>query len=285
MPVVLAALSASLLGFGDFFAGYGSRRTEHHGASVSIAWIASIVGATVAGLYLLVFPPEAFTAADLRWSLIAMVFSSMARPLLYRCMEVGPMAVAAPVIGIVSLVIPAVVGPLTGTSLGGLELLGVLVAAPAVVLIVAEGALPSIAMMRSSPVLGLSATTGVAIGLMALCLAEIQPEAEATPAFVTQLGAVVLVPLFARPFQKPAPISRDIVGFALLVGVIDIIAIIASTIAFQRGNVAVVAAIMGCAPAPTIALAWRVHGDAVRSWQWLGAALAVGAVVLFALAS
>ena len=132
-----------MLGVGDFFAGEGGRRTKHPGASVSIAWLASVIGATVAGLYLLVFPPEAFTSSDLRWSLGAMVFSSMARPMLYHCMELGPMAVAAPVIGVVSLTVPAVVGPLTGDPLRGLELAGVIVAIPAVVLIVAEGSLPT----------------------------------------------------------------------------------------------------------------------------------------------
>jgi drug/metabolite transporter (DMT)-like permease len=66
------------------------------------------------------------------------------------------------------------------------------------------------------------------------------------------------------------------------VGAIDIVAIIASVIAFQRGNVAVVAAIMGFAPAITIALAWRVFHERVRGWQWAGAALASSAVLLFA---
>ena len=59
MPVLLAGLASSLLGCADYVAGYGSRRSEHPGAAVSIAWLASFVGVAVSGAYLLVFPPEA----------------------------------------------------------------------------------------------------------------------------------------------------------------------------------------------------------------------------------
>ncbi|NDH87355.1 MAG: hypothetical protein EBY61_01660 [Actinobacteria bacterium] len=62
-------------------------------------------------------------------------------------------------------------------------------------------------------------------------------------------------------------------------------AIIASTIAFQRGNVAVVAAILGFAPAATIAIAWRFDGEQVRRWQWLGVGLAIATISLFAVAA
>ncbi|MGI9623245.1 MAG: hypothetical protein ACR2PK_10450 [Acidimicrobiales bacterium] len=285
MPVFLAGLSASLLGCADYLAGLGSRRTPHRGAALSLAWMASIVGVVVASGYLLVFPPEAFTREDLFWSLGAGLFAAMARPLLYMSMEHGPIVVAAPTIGVVSLVVPAVIGPATGSSLSGLEVVGVLVAFPAVVLIVAEGRLPSWGTFRASPVFVMAAATGVLLGLMSLCLAQVAPEAGAAPALVTQIQAVLLIPLIARGFGGLAPMSKDLRRFALVVGIIDIAAIIASTIAFQRGNVAVVAAIMGFAPAVTITIAWKVDGEHVRGWQWLGAALAVVSILLFALAA
>ncbi len=247
--------------------------------------MASIVGAVAAGGYLLVFPPDAFGRDDLLWSLGAGVFAAGARPLLYRCMEMGPIVVAAPTIGVVSLVVPAAIGPLTGSSLTGLELVGVLVAIPAVVLIVSEGSLPTYAALTSSPALIPSAATGALIGGMALCLAQVSPEAEAMPALVTQTQSVLLIPLVAAFFGGLAPANSDLRRFALLVGIIDIIAIIASTIAFQRGNVAVVSAIMGFAPAVTISLAWRVDGESVDRWQWVGGALAVVSILLFAVAA
>lgn len=205
--------------------------------------------------------------------------------MLYMSMERGPIVVAAPTIGVVSLVVPAIVGPLTGSSLSGLESIGVAIALPAVVLIVSEGRLPSPRVIAASPVFVLAAAAGALIGLMALCLAQVAPEAEAAPALVTQILSVILIPLVAFRFGGFAPPSVGLGRFALFVGVVDIIAIIASTVAFQRGNVAVIAAIMGFAPAATIGLAWQLDGELVRRWQWLGAGLAVISVLLFALAA
>lgn len=276
-------MAATLLGCGDFFGGAGARRTPHPGAAISIAWIASIVGTVVAGLYVLVFPPEAFGFEDLRWAAGAALIGSLARPLLYLGMERGPMAVFAPVLGVVSLLVPATIGPLVGDRLSGVELAGVLLAIPAVVLIVAQGELPSWRTLRSTPALRLGALTGALLGAGALMLGQVDPSAEAMPALVIQVGSVLFIPAVARLTYGMPHSVPELRWFGILVGLVDIGAIIASVIAFQRGDVAVVAAIMAFAPAVTIALAWQVYDDRVRGWQWVGAAGAVICVVLFAI--
>ena len=285
MPVFLGGLAAALLGMGDFFGGVGGRRINHPGAVVSIAWLASCVGATVAGVFVLVFRPADFNRADLYWTLVAVVLVATVRPLLYLSMERGPMAVVAPVFSLVSLVIPAVVGPLTGDALGGAELVGVVLSIPAVLLIVSEGGLPTDRALWTGSALGLGCLVGVLLGLQSLVYGRISPDAGAMPAFLTQLGAAVLIPLIARPIQPLAPVSRDVKRFGLLVGLIDIGAIIALVIAFQRGNVAVVAAMLGFAPVTTMFLAWRVYHEVVRRWQWAGAAMGAVAIILFSTAT
>ena len=277
MSVLLAGVAASLLGAGDFFGGLGGRRSRHPGASASIAWVASCVGTALAGIFVLVVQPDAFGRADLLWSLAATVFFSFARPLLYLGIE--------PVLGIVSLVVPTIIGPLTGQDLLGLELVGVVIAFPAVLLIVSGGELSLRALVHSRAAIVLGAITGALIGGASLCFAQIDPDAGAMPAFVSQLGAVLLIPLIARKIQPMSPIEPVVRNYGVLVGAIDIIAIISSVIAFQRGNVAVVAAVMGFAPAITIALAWRVLDERVRGWQWVGAALASAAILLFAVSA
>ena len=249
-----------------------------------MAFIASIVGTVVAGVYVVLFPAEEFGADDLVWSIAAAVFVSLARPLLYLGMERGPMVVFAPVLGVVSLVVPAIAAPIVGESLGGLELAGVLLAIPAVVLIVAEGRLPTITLLRSSQALPLGATVGALIAGVSICLGQVDEGAGAMPALITQIGAVLLIPIVTRPIRPMSPLGGPVMRFGILVGLIDISAVISSAIAFQRGNVAVVAAIMAFAPAITIALAHRLLDERVQRWQWLGAGLASVCVVLFALA-
>ena len=284
MPVFLAGLAAALLGAGDFFGGVGGRRVNRPGAVVSIAWVASCVGATVAGVFVLVFRPLDFGPTDFYWTLVAVVFASTTRPLLYLGMERGPMAVFAPVFSLVSLALPAVVGPLTGDALGGAELVGVVLAIPAVLLIVSEGQLPTDRTLWSGSALTLGCIVGALLGCQSLIFAQISPDAGAMPAFLTQLGAVALIPLIARPVQPMATLTLDVRRFGVLVGLIDIGAVISVVIAFQRGNVAVVAAVLGFAPVTAMALAWRVYGEAVRRWQWVGAALGAVAIVLFSTA-
>lgn len=278
-------MAAALLGTGDFFGGVGGRRVHHPGAVVSIAWVASCVGAAVAGGYVLVFRPLDFGRADLYWTLVAVLLAATIRPLLYLGMERGPMAVFAPVFSLVSLVVPAVVGPLTGDPLSGAELLGVVLTFPAVLLIVSGGQLPTGIVSWRGPALTLGCVVGVLLGALSLVFGRISPDAGAMPAFVTQLGSAALIPLIARPVQPMAPVSRDVKRFGVLVGLIDIGAIISSVIAFQRGNVAVVAAVLGFAPVTTMTLAWRVYHEAVRRWQWAGAALGAAAIILFSAAA
>ena len=254
---------------------------------MSIAWVASCAGALAAGIYVAVFPPVAVSAHDLFWMLVAIPLVSLIRPLLYLGMEIGPMAIFSAVLGVVSLAVPAVVGPLTGDHLSGSELAGVLIAIPAVLLIVSEGRLPSVATIGVSPALLLGIVVGGLIGCMSVIFGQISPDAGAMPAFLTQLGAVALIPALSRlpKMQHMAPLTSGVYRFGVLVGLVDIVAIISSVIAFQRGDIAVVAAILGFAPGVTILLAWRIYDERVRRWQWAGAGLATVSIVLFALAA
>ena len=147
------------------------------------------------------------------------------------------------------------------------------------------GGLPADRTLWTGSALGLGCLVGVLLGFQSLVYGRISPDAGAMPAFVTQLGAAALIPLIARPFQPLAPVSRDVKRFGLLVGLIDIIAIIAMVIAFQRGNVAVLAAVLGFAPVTAMVLAWRVYDEAVRRWQWMGAAMGAVAIILFSTAA
>ena len=274
-----------LWGCGDFLAGVGGRRTRHAGAAIAIAWVASLVGIVVVGAYLLIFRPVAFGLHDLLWTLGAVLFFAAQRPLLYLGMAKGPIAIFSPVIGVVGLVVPAIVGPLAGQSLNALEALGVLLAVPAVALVAGEGKLPSVEFIRQSSALRLGVITGVLIGATSLCFGQIDPDAGAMPALLVQVGAVLLIPPIASVFRPMAPLRADIVRFGFLVGIVDACAVIGAVIAFQLGNVAVVAAIVGFAPAVTIAWAWQVFGEKVWRWQWVGAGLAAVAILLFAAAA
>ena len=66
-------------------------------------------------------------------------------------------------------------------------------------------------------------------------------------------------------------------------GTLTAFAVFMSVLAYQRGPVAIVAAVIGLAPGPTVLLARMVADERIRALQMFGFGLGVVAVVLFAL--
>ena len=96
MTVLLGGLAAIFFGIGDLLGGVGVRKSGRPGSAVSMAIVATIVGTTVIGLFMLVMPPESISASDLWWSVLAGLSMSATRPLLYLGMARGPISVFSP---------------------------------------------------------------------------------------------------------------------------------------------------------------------------------------------
>ena len=282
VAVLLAVASASLLGTGDFLSGLAGRRFTIVGVTTTIAWLASIVGGVVAWAVLAVVPPEALSAGDVGWTVVAGVGVAVVRPLLYLGMSRGPIVVFAPTFSLVALVVPAVVGPLVGQSLSPPEAFGVLIALPAVVLVSSSPRPPRPSELLGSPAVVLGVVVGALLGGVSLCFSFISTDAGVFPAALTQSMAAVLIPLVllvGQPLPRP---DRPVAGWAVAIGVIDIIAVFASVLAFQRGSAAVVSAVLGLAPAVAIVLARRILHEPIVRVQLFGASLGVAAIALFA---
>ncbi|HJP24485.1 MAG TPA: hypothetical protein QGG16_04080, partial [Acidimicrobiales bacterium] len=109
MPVILAGLSALAFGFGDLLGGVAIRRSGRPGAALGVAMMATLVGAVLIGLLLVVRPPEVVRWQDIAWPVGAGVLMVATRPLLYLGMARGPVAVFAPSFGLVTIVVPTIV--------------------------------------------------------------------------------------------------------------------------------------------------------------------------------
>ncbi len=283
MTVFLGALAAVMFGVGDLVAGLGGRRDGSINAPVGIAFVASGVGAVLSGSYLLALSDDVFTGNDLYWAVAAAVFMSAARPLLYRGMAIGPIVVFAPIFALVALVVPALLGVVVGQSLAPLELIAVLVAIPAVVLMSSEHRLPRFSEFRSSTVVASAAMTGALIGLGGLFLSFISDGAGAAPAFVVAIAGLAVIPLVARTIGLSVQITRTTTKFGLVVGCTSIVAIVLASITYQRGNAAIGAALIGLSPGVSIALAWKFLHERLWPIQIAGAVFGALTVILFAL--
>ena len=283
VTVLLAAASAVFFGVGDLLGGIAIRRSGRPGAAVSVAMTATAVGVVVVGLVLVVRPPEAVSVADVIWPVMAGLLMAATRPLLYLGMARGPVAVFAPGYGLTMIAVPALVGPFIGQHLTGIEVLGVLLAVMAVVLLSGEGRLPRIGDIVRSRVVGMALAVGCSIGMAGVLLTQADPAAGEVPALLVLLTGLVVLSTFARVRSGsvwPDPIVRR---FGLVLGFTSGTAFVLSTAAYLRGSAAVVTALIALCPGVSVGMAWRFLGERVAPLQVLGGVFGVASVVAFAL--
>lgn len=281
MVLVLAIASAVSLGIADYIAGETLRRDGRTESALTYTAIASAVGVVIVGISWPIAPPETFTTSDALWGMAAGAAFGLALPLLMIGMARGPIAIVAPVIGLASLGVPAIVGPLVGDQLTGLEIAGLLIAFPATAM-VAMHPNESESGLSVGRALTLAVVAGALLGSAAVFFGQTSTESGVGPAFVSQVSATILLFSIAAASQRLLRPKREATGPILLVGLLTALAVLASVLAYQRGPVAVVAAVIGLAPGPTVLLAWLIAHERINKLQVVGFALGICAVILFA---
>ena len=283
MTVLLGGLSAVFFGLGDVIGGIGVRKSGREGAAVSMSLVSTCVGTAVIGAYLLFNPPESLTASDVGWSVLAGLSMSATRPLLYVGMARGPIAVFSPTFGLTAIVVPAVVGPMVGQHPDTWELLGLVSAIPAVVLLSGEGRIPNMGEVLHSPVLGMAVLVGACIGIAGLFLSFVDEQAGVFPAFMTLAVGFVVLPLIALVMTGRVRPDRVTGRFGLILGASSSTAFVLSTLAYQRGSAAVVTALICLCPGISIAIAWKFLHERLAGLQIVGGTFGVLTVLFFAL--
>src|ERR1041385_4164492 len=169
MAFVLALLSSVLYGAADFMGCMASRRTH-----VFSATAASQAVGLVALLVAACFVPGATRAADLLWGVGAGVSGGVGVLLLYRALAIGPVSTAAPLISMIALMVPVLVGVAGGERPGLLPAIGIGAAVIAVVLISGGegGSSPASDVRRPAVPFG-AAPSGLWIGAFLVCLGRI----------------------------------------------------------------------------------------------------------------
>jgi len=277
----LAIASALALGVADYLGGVTLRRDGRDQVALTYAAVGALVGVVIIVAAVPIAPPDNFVRADVLWSVAAGISFGLALPLLMIGMARGPIAVVAPVLGLVSLAVPAIVGPILGDQLSGLEITGLLIALPATVLVAASPQ-ASVGGLPIPRALLLAAVTGGLLGSAAVFFGQTSQDSGVGPAVVAQVIATALIFGMAATTGRLVRPTKFALRPAVLVGLLTGLAVMLSVLAYQRGPVAIVAAVIGLAPGPTIVLAWLLVNERISRIQAAGFALGIAAVVLFA---
>jgi drug/metabolite transporter (DMT)-like permease len=275
MSILLSLFAAASYGLGDFNGGIFSRR----GGAWAVSLVAQLAG-TALVLVLVAFDGGSPTGADLAWAVAAGVGNGFGTAFLYRGLSSGRMGVVAPVSGVGAVLVPVVVGVLTGERPGALVWVGVLLALPAIWLVSrepVEGPTPG----AGSGILD-GVLAGLGFGSLFAALAQIPEEAGFLPLALNQLvagGAIILVALVLH--QDWVPRNRYALGGAIS-GALGALATGLFQVATHHGYLTVAAVITSLYPAFTVLLAATVLREHVHRTQAVGLALCAGAVVLVA---
>ncbi len=293
MYITLALLSSLVLGAADFVGGSAAKRAS---ATVVVVW-SHAAGLVVAVLAVGLVIPGTFSSADLAWGAAAGLSGSIGAVLLYRALACGLMSLVAPTSAAAAAAVPVAAGLASGERLSGLAAVGVVAALVSVVLLTrvasprrARGTSTQywtpqrIGPRRTARGMAYAVMAGISFGVFLVLLAETAPASGLWPlvgargASLTLLVGVAL--LRRESLQLPSAAARP----ALLAGLLDMTSNMLVLVAVRGGDLAVVGLLASLSPLGTVALARLVLRERLRAVQGLGALLAMGSVMLLAVA-
>jgi drug/metabolite transporter (DMT)-like permease len=296
ITTVLLALGSSLsYGVSDFLGAVGTRKLR------------VLPGTTIIYLFALATLLVALPIAGGAWSIDTIVWGTVAGVAaiggfltFYAALAAGPINLAAPLIAVLSSLVPVVAAIALGEQLEMLAWVAIVLAlaGAGLISVTRRGAAASIP--RKTLVLAVIA--GILLGLSIIALDRAPQTSGVTSAVIEILvGVIVLGVLVALVRLSPrtrralsildenqddaalpspwrARIACAVGGILLGVGNALLL------LALQSGSLAVVSVLIGLYPVATMVLARIVHGERLTRVQLGGVVLAIAATVLLALA-
>lgn len=266
--------AAASWGAGDFAGGLAARRSNVYGVVV----LSQAVGLVLlAGLALLLAEPPP-SGADATWGAAAGLAGGLGLVAFYRGLAVGRMGVAAPLAGVVSAGLPVLLGTFLEGLPDGRQLAGFGLALAAVWLLSRN---PGSVRLRSR-VLALPLLAGFGFALFLILIDRASERAVLWPLVAARLASLVfLLPLALWRRRRSLPACRAL-PLVALVGLFDSGGNAFYALAAQTGRLDVAAVLGSLYPASTLLLARLFLKERLASRQWLGALMALAAVLLIA---
>jgi drug/metabolite transporter (DMT)-like permease len=286
LTVLVGLTSALVFGAADFLGGLASKR-------LSAILVTAIAAATGLVVLVLLLP-----LIGGKWSSEAVLFGAasgisgaIAIGLLYACLAIGPMSILSPLTAVVSAIVPLTVGLVGGERLG---LVGYIALGLALIAVVLVGFVPEKGVVRPSLKGVLMAIgSGIAIGAFLILIDATPDDSGIVPLVInratnsaimfTLVGVLALIA--SRRGTSTAPVSwRAGLQFAVLCGVLDVVANVGLLLGVRIGELSVIAVLTALYPAGTIILAAIVLKERIAPVQYVGLALAIVSGAMLALA-
>ena len=274
LSIVYGILSAGTWGAADFIGGLASKRTSPY----RVLFLAEIAGLIpFSALALLTREPIPSTL-DLLWGAGSSLVGLTGLTILYRALADGQMTIAAPVSALFAALIPVIFGFFTLGAPSLTTFIGFGLAFLAVWLI---SQTDSANWRVSFADLRLPLLAGLFFGLYFIVIHRATLNAFFWPLVMARFAGFAAFGLFALITHRPAMPPRDVWGFCIVNGVIDIGGNAFYILSAQTGRIDVAAVLGALYPASTVLLASIFLKEKITPVQTFGVFLAFAAIVLF----
>jgi drug/metabolite transporter (DMT)-like permease len=280
LSIIYGIASAATWGAADFIGGLASKRTSPY----RVLFLAEIAGLIpFVALALLTREPIPSTL-DLLWGAISSLIGLAGLTILYRALADGKMTIAAPVSALFAALIPVIFGFFTLGAPSITTLIGFGLAFLAVWLISQTDSSNWRFLLRgpgSLRDLRLPLLSGLFFGLYFIVIHRATLNAFFWPLVAARFAGFAAFGLYALLTRQPAMPPRDVWGFCIINGVIDIGGNAFYILSAQTGRMDVAAVLGALYPASTVLLAWIFLKERISWIQAFGVFLAFAAIVLF----
>ncbi|HET6595889.1 MAG TPA: DMT family transporter [Anaerolineales bacterium] len=276
LSIIYGILSAATWGAGDFIGGLASKRTSPY----RVLFLAEVAGMVPFTLLALLLREPMPPANDMLIGAGSSLIGLMGLLFLYRALASGQMTIAAPVSALFAALIPVIFGffalgvPSTSTLIG-------FVLAFTAVWFISQTDVTSWRFSLTD--LRLPLLSGLFFGLYFLTLHRATLNAFFWPLTAARFAGFIALGLYALLARQPGLPPRDLWGFSIVNGVLDIGGNAFYVLAAQTGRLDVAAVLSALYPASTVLLAWIILKERITWTQTFGVVLAFVAIVLFTL--
>jgi len=274
LSIFYGIVSAATWGAADYIGGIATKRTSAY----RVLFLAEIAGLVpFMALALLAHEPlPPFT--DLLWGVLASLTGLGGLILLYRALADGQMTIAAPVSALLAAFVPVVFGLFTLGIPSLTTVLGFGLAFGAVWLI---SQTDSTTWRFTFSDLRLPLLSGIFFGFYFVLLHHATLNAFYWVLVAARLAGFLALGLFALITRQPALPPRNLWGYSIINGVIDIAGNAFYVLSAQSGRMDVAAVLGALYPASTVFLAAIFLKERMTRIQAIGITLAFVAIVLF----
>ena len=280
MGIALAVLAAVTYGIADWCGGHAARRID--------VLIVTVLG-QAASLVLVAIAVAVLRdpVGGLWWGAAGGLAGVFGLVCFYSALAGGAMTVVAPITAVVSLSLPVIVGVATGDRPAPGAWVGIVLAVIAVALVGGIVGAAHAPVKRRDLLLAVLGGTG--FGLIFVCLAQTPDDSGLWPLLAARVTSVavaggLVLATGRRLGSTSSAATRRALTFAVVAGVLDMIANVSYLFAARNELLSIVAAVTSMYPVPTIILAIGIDRERVSRSQLGGMAIAAVALVLVSVA-